>query len=245
MSSGNELGTVANTIIDRMFRVGAHFGYSRSRRHPSVAPFIFGAKNRTEIFNLEKTQVLLDEAKAFAKGVAASGKKLLYVGGKNEAQDVVRAAALSVGMPYVASRWIGGSITNYGEIRRRLERLEKLTVQREKGELAKYTKKERLLIDRDIARLEDNFKGILPMKELPGALLVVDTKREAVAVAEALKSGIPIIGISNSDCDINNIDYPIVANDATQASVKFFVDEVTAAFKEGLAARPPEREAGL
>lgn len=238
-----EQGTVVNGIVERMFRVGAHFGYSRSRRHPSVAPFIFGAKNRTEIFDLEKTQTLLEDAKAFAKSVASSGKKLLYVGGKNEAQDVVRAAAVSIGMPFVASRWIGGSITNYGEIKRRIERLEKLTAQREKGELAKYTKRERLLIDRDIERLEGNFKGLLPMKELPGALLVVDTKREAVAVAEARKAGIPIIGIANSDCDISGIGYPILANDATQASVKFFVDEVTVAFREGLnVVRPPEEK---
>ena len=237
-----EQGTIVSGIIDRMFRVGAHFGYSRSRRHPSVAPFMFGVKNRTEIFDLEKTQALLDEAKAFAKGLAASGKKLLYVGGKNEAQDVVRAAATAVGMPFVAGRWIGGTITNYGEIKRRIERLEKLTSQREKGELAKYTKKERLLIDRDIERLEGNFKGLLTLKELPGALFVADTKREAVAVAEAQKAGIPIIGIANSDCDINGIDYPIVGNDATQASVKFFVDEISAAFKEGLSvARPAEK----
>ena len=236
-------GIQAHGIIDRMFRVGAHFGYSRSRRHPSVAPFIFGAKNRTEIFDLEKTQVLLDEAKAFAKGIASSGKKLLYVGGKNEAQDVVRAAAVSVGMPFVAGRWIGGTITNYGEIRRRIERLEKLTSQREKGELSKYTKRERLLIDRDIGRLEENFKGLLLLKELPGALLVVDTKREAVAVAEARKAGIPIIGIANSDCDIDGVNYPVVGNDATQASVKFFVDEISAAFKEGLSvARPATAE---
>ncbi len=146
-------------------------------------------------------------------------------------------------MPFVAGRWIGGTITNYGEIRRRIERLEKLTSQREKGELSKYTKRERLLIDRDIGRLEENFKGLLLLKELPGALLVVDTKREAVAVAEARKAGIPIIGIANSDCDIDGVNYPVVGNDATQASVKFFVDEISAAFKEGLSvARPATAE---
>lgn len=229
-----EQGTVANGIIERMFRVGAHFGYSRSRRHPSVAPFMFGVKNRTEIFDLEKTQALLDAAKAFAKKVAADRKKLLFVGGKNEAQDVIRAAATALGMPYVAGRWIGGTITNYGEIRRRIERLENLTAQREKGELGKYTKKERLLIDRDIARLEENFKGLLPLKELPGALLVVDTKREDVAVTEARRAKIPVIGISNSDCDVSGVAYPVLGNDATQASIKFFVDEISAAYRDGL-----------
>ncbi|MFA6552517.1 MAG: 30S ribosomal protein S2 [Candidatus Paceibacterota bacterium] len=220
-------------VIDQMFKVGAHFAYSRSRRHPSAVPFIFGAKNRVEIFDLEKTKASLETAKNFAKKMASEGKQILFVGGKNEARDAVLNSAKSADLPYVAGRWIGGTITNFGEIRGRVERLLDLTSKREKGELAKYTKMERLLIDREIERLDKTFAGLIPMKGIPKAIFVVDSKREKIAVAEARKAGVQVIALSSSDCDISDIDFPISANDSSVGSIRFFVNEIAEAYKSG------------
>jgi|TARA_Y100000310_G_scaffold63585_1_gene59052 small subunit ribosomal protein S2 len=224
-----------NKQIERMFHAGAHFGYSKSRRHPSVSEFIFGTKNRVEILDLEKTNELLQEAKAFVEKLGQEKKTLLFVGSKNEGRDVIKNTAISLDMPYVSGRWIGGTITNFPQIKKRIERLEELSEQREKGELSKYTKKERLLIDREIEKLETNFLGLLPIKEkLPDALFVVDVKHENIAVTEARKAGIPVVSVSNSDCDMTGVNYPIVANDATLGSIKFFTDEIAEAYREGL-----------
>jgi len=221
-------------LIERMFTVGAHFGYSKSRRHPSVAPFIFGAKNRVEIFDLEKTNMLLVSAKECMQKLGAEKKRVLFVGGKNEARDAVREGALSLGMPHVVGRWIGGTLTNFSEIQKRIERLKNLTEKREKGEFeTKYTKKERLMLDREIENLTTHFGGLLTLSELPDALLVVDTKKEHTAVTEAKKRNIPVIGLLNSDSDLSDITYPIVANDATQKSIAFFVGELVEAYTEG------------
>lgn len=221
-------------LIERMFAAGAHFGYSKSRRHPSVAPFIFGAKNRVEIFNLEKTNVLLVSAKEYMQKLGTEKKKVLFVGGKNEARDAVREGAVSLGMPHVVGRWIGGTLTNFSEIKKRIERLKNLTEKREKGELeTKYTKKERLMFDREITDLTTHFGGLLTLSELPDALLVIDTKKEDIAVTEAKKRNIPIVGLLNSDSNLSGITYPIVANDATQKSIMFFVNELVEAYKKG------------
>ncbi len=225
------------TLIDQMFSVGAHFGYTKMRRHPSARPFIFGAKNKVEIIDLGKTNEMLLEAKKFVKELASNGGTLLFVGGKNEAQNIVHEAAESINMPYVAGRWIGGTITNFSEIKKRIARLEELRDQRDKGTLAeKYTKKEQLLISREITKLESFYGGMLGMKDtLPKVLFIIDTKHEDTAVREARVKKIPIVGLLNSDCDLDLIDYPIIANDATAASIAFFVNEIVASYKEGLA----------
>jgi small subunit ribosomal protein S2 len=220
---------VMNAEIERMFKAGAHFGLLKSRRHPSVKSLIFGAKNRVEIFDLEKTKDYLDRAKEFVKSIAKNNGSILFVGGKNEAQDATRKLAESLGLPYVAGRWIGGTFTN---IRKRVERLEMLMDQREKGELGKYTKKERLLIDREIDKLNRFFSGITPMKELPKALFVVDSKYEEIAVTEAHKVGIPVIGLCGSDCNLKAVEYPIPGNDSSVSSIKFFLSEIGNAYKE-------------
>jgi small subunit ribosomal protein S2 len=133
-----------------MFKAGAHFAFSKTRRHPTVTPYIFGVKNKVEIFDLEKTEVLLEKAKDFIASLAKEGKTILFVGGKSEARNSIKSGALSINMPYVDGRWIGGTLTNFTQIRKRVEKMEKLVSEKEKGELAKYTKKERLLIDKDI-----------------------------------------------------------------------------------------------
>ena len=224
-----------NPMVDKMFKAGAHFGFSRTRRHPTVTPYIFGAKNKVEIFDLEKTSELLKTAQAFIASLAKEGKAVLFVGGKSEARNAIKSAALSVNMPYVDGRWIGGTLTNFGQIRKRVEKMEKLTMEKEKGELAKYTKKERLLIDREIANLERFFSGIVSMKELPKALFVVDPKKEKNAVKEAQDMGIPVIALLGSDCNIKEVDYAIVGNDSSQVSVQFFVQEVTKAYSDAKA----------
>jgi small subunit ribosomal protein S2 len=226
--------TNTQSYLDRMFAVGAHFGYSRSRRHPSTTKYIYGSKDTVEIIDLEKTAALLEDAKAFVKSLASSGKLVLFVAGKEEARQSILAGAEQLSMPYVAGRWIGGTLTNISEIRKRLERLELLRTQREKGELSKYTKKERLLIDREIIALEGRFGGLLPLREgFPSALFIVDPRHDHIAATEARDLGIPTIALGSTDCDMSEITYPILGNDATRASIALFVHEIVKAYQDG------------
>jgi small subunit ribosomal protein S2 len=225
-------------IVESMFKAGAQYGYRRSRRHPSISPYIFGVKNSVEIFDLEKTSDLLAIAKAFVEKLASEGKPLLFVCGKSEGQQALQEKAESIAMPYVIGRWVGGTLTNLPEIRKRVERLEMLREQREKGELEKYTKKEQLLIDREIGRLEDNFNGIVSMKNLPPAIFVVDPRKEDTAVREAHRLGIPVVGLCGSDCDLKGVEYPIAGNDSSRTSISFFIGEIVEAYKQGKAKQP-------
>ncbi len=225
-------------IILELFNAGAHFGFVRSRRHPSAKPFIFGVKNRIEIFDLEKTSQSLIRAIEFMKNLGTAGVSVLFVGGKGEARVAVKAGALALGMPYVDGRWIGGTLTNFTQIKKRVAKLEDLTAQKEKGELAKYTKRERMLIDKEIENLKRFFEGLIPMKELPKALFVVDSKKEDIAVKEANARGIPVAALCGSDCDITAVDYAISANDASVASIKFIVNKIVEAYKAGRSSAP-------
>jgi len=218
--------------IDTMFSAGAHFGLGRPRRHPTISSFIFGTKNSTDIFDLEKTQPLLEKAKAFIAELAKEGKTVLFVGGKKEAAAAVRMAAQSLNLPYVDGRWIGGTLTNFGQIRKRIERYEKLISDREKGELLKYTKRERMLLDKEIASLEKMFLGIISLKKQPDAIFMIDPRHEKIAVKEATDMNVPLIALASSDCDISEVKYPIVGNDAAKASIQFFVEEVARAYQE-------------
>lgn len=225
--------TPTGDTIGAMFEVGAHFAYSKARRHPTASSFIFGAKDKVEIFDLEKTKELLDEAINFMASLARDGKRVLFVSGKNEAREVVRLNALSLDMPFVVERWIGGTLTNFDQIKKRIARLEELTNEKESGELSKkYTKREQVLLGREMESLEDTFGGLISMKELPAALFVVDTKREHIAVEEAKKKGIPVIALMNSDCDVKSAEYPIPANDASVKSITFFVEMLTDTYKK-------------
>lgn len=223
--------------IETMFSAGAHFGLGRSRRHPTVSPFIFGTKNSTDIFDLEKTEDMLEKAKAFASKLASEGKVILFVGGKKEASAAVKNAASSLNMPYVDGRWIGGTVSNFGQIRKRIERYERLISDRDKGELAKYTKRERMLIDKEIASLEKMFYGIVSLKRAPDAVFVIDPRREKNAVKEAFDFNIPVIALAGSDCDVSEIKYPILANDASKSSIQLFVDEIAKAYQAGKASK--------
>lgn len=220
-------------VIDELFKAGAHYGYSKSRRHPSVSKYIFGAKNGVEIFDLEKTEELLDKAKNFVKELASEGKQILFVAGKRQATRIVKDYAQKVDQPYVTGRFIGGTITNFEEISKRVKRLDDLTTQKEKGLLAKYTKKERLLIDREIEKLNERFGGITNMLRKPSALFIVDSDQEDIALKEALIEGIPVISLCGSDCDISKLNYPIVANDSSVESIEYFVKEIALSYEEG------------
>ena len=176
-------------LVEAMFNVGAHYGFVKSRRHPTVKPFIFGVKNKIEIFDLEQTEVQLQNALEFVKKIASQGKQIVFVGSKSEARQSVKEAAERIAQPFVAGRWIGGTFTNFDVIRKRVEKLLDLTSKKEKGELTKYTKKERVMIDREIEGLNDMFGGISGMNHLPGAIFVVDSKKEHIVV------GIEIINV--------------------------------------------------
>lgn len=224
----------ANKNIDEMLAAGVHFGYTRTRRHPSAKSFILGTKNRVDIIDPEKIDKSFLEAKEFVKTLARTGRNILLVGSKPGVKDIVKKAAEKIGMPYVTERWIGGTLTNFSEIKKRIDKLANLLESRDKGTTQVYTKKERLLIDREIARLEKYFSGLASLKNLPAAVFVVDSKEEYIAVAEALKTKVPVISLSNSDCDLTKITYPIVGNDSASSSVAFFVDGIASAYEEGL-----------
>lgn len=221
-------------LVEALFKVGAHFGYSRSRRHATMKDLVYGSKNKTDILDLTKTAPLLEETLTYVRGLGAHGKTILIVGGKPEMQGAVKEAAEAISMPYVAGRWLGGTLTNFEEIRKRVKRMQELLSDREAGTLAKkYTKKERVLLDREITELENNFGGITTLERLPSALVVIDTRRETIPVKEANVVRIPVIGIMNTDCDLSEVQYPIVGNDASRDSVKFFLDQIVEAYREG------------
>ncbi len=229
----NTTKNTKNSVIDALFSAGAHFGFVKSRRHPSVKPFILGAKNNVEIFDLEKTSKELGKILAFVKDKGKEGALGLWVGGKSEAREAVERSGKELEMPYVAGRWIGGTLSNFPEIKKRIAKLEELTRQRESGELGKYTKKERLLIDRDIAKLTIYFGGLHQLKTLPKFLVVIDPKKEHLAVEEARKMRIPTVALASSDSNLYKLDYAIPANDSSRQSISFILKEIVNAYKKG------------
>ncbi len=220
-------------LVKELFAVGAHYGYTRTRRHPTTKPFLYGTKNRTDIIDLEKTVGSLNTALEVVKTLGTTGKQLLFVGTKPEAKDVLQKAADALAMPYVEVRWIGGTLTNEKQIKSRVTLFEELSGKQEKGELETITKtkKEKLLLERKIEKLSRRFGGLSPMKGLPGALIVVDAKEEAIAITEANQMGIPVIALCNTDCDIKTVAYPIVANDANKKTIEFILGKLIAAYQ--------------
>ncbi|MEK7101826.1 MAG: 30S ribosomal protein S2 [Patescibacteria group bacterium] len=223
--------------LKRLFDTGAHFAQVKSRRHPSMKPFLVGTKGRQEIIDLSKTTEQLEAAKGVMAALAKEGKTVLFVGGKVEIAALVKKAAQEVGQPYVATRWLGGTISNWVEIKKRVDRLAELTDKTVAGTLAKqHTKLELVMIDREKKRLELRLDGITTLTKRPDALLVVDTKHEKHAVKEAGDAGIPVIAIMSSDCDLRDAAYPIVANDTSRETVGFILSELAEAFAKGQAA---------
>ncbi|MDP1689910.1 MAG: 30S ribosomal protein S2 [bacterium] len=223
--------------LKRLFDAGAHFAQVKSRRHPSMKPYLVGTKGRQEIIDLAKTTEQLEAAKAVMAALAKEGKIVLFVGGKVEIAALVKKAALSIGQPYVATRWLGGTISNWAEIKKRVDRLAELSEKGAADTLAKqHTKLELVMIDREKKRLELRLDGITTLTKKPDALLVVDTKHEKHAVKEAKDAGIPVIAIMSSDCDFSDAAYPIIANDTSRETVGLILSELAEAFAKGQAA---------
>ncbi len=238
MTNANNTSGVDNALVEGLFSVGAHFGFVKSRRHPSTKPFIYGVKNKIEIFDLEKTSESLQKALVFIESLGTKSANILFVSGKSEAKSAVTMAAESINMPYVAGRFIGGTLTNFPEIKKRVEKLESLVSQKEKGELTKYTKKERLLIDREIDKLREFFFGLSVMKSLPHAVFIIDSKKESIAVKEAKTMGIPVVALCGTDCNLNEVEFPIPGNDSSRASIEFFLKKAVEAYKQGQLKKP-------
>lgn len=227
-------------LIDRLFKAGAHFGFKKSRRHPSVKPFIFGNKAGNDVFDLERSAELLGAASEVVKKFASEGKIILFVGTKAEAVKLVKETAEKLGAPYVVNRWVGGMITNWSEIKKRINRLFDLIAQGESGELErKYTKKERVIIGREMDKLTANFGGIRSIERTPDLLIIVDPRHDKLAVAEAKEKNIPTVGIMGSDNNLKDVDYPIVINDTLRTSVALALGEIAAAYEEGKKAYVP------
>ena len=230
--------------IEELLDAGVHFGHLSSRWNPKMKPFIFTTRNRIHIINLERTLDELKSALDHVKAIAKAGGTVLFVGTKRQAKDEVRAAAESCGMPFVTIRWLGGTFTNFRTIQKtikKLETLNKLSVSEDFE--VKYTKKERLLIEREIAKLENLFSGIKTMKKIPEAMFVVDINHDKNAVKEARAAKVKVIGMADTNVDPTQIDYLIPANDDAIKSISLVVKLAAQAVNEGraemTAAAPP------
>lgn len=228
----------SDNLIETMFKAGAHYGYGKSRRHPSVSPYIYATKNKGDIIDLEKTSVLLNTASLFAKDLGAASKIILFVGTKPEAKNTVKSLAESLSMPYVAERWIGGTLSNFTEIKKRITELENYHKDTKEGGLDKYTKKERVVLAKKMEKLARYYTGLLGLKKAPDALFIVDAESEHIAATEARKADVPVMAVVNSDSNIKNITYPIVANDSGIPSIKFFTSFIANAYTAGQKTAP-------
>lgn len=213
------------TVVD-MLKAGAHFGHKKSKRHPKMQPYIFTVKNDISVIDLTQTSDLLEKALRFVADIAARGGLIMFVGTKKQASETVKNAALSCGMPYVHTRWIGGTITNYAIISKMIKKYKKLKEKMEAGELSKYTKKEQLEFSREIEELEGLIGGIQNLSKLPDAVFLVDIRKESTALKEALKKHIPIVALCDTNVNPTGINYVIPANDDASKSVELFVNLV-------------------
>jgi small subunit ribosomal protein S2 len=221
------------TTLRQLLEAGVHFGHQTSRWNPQMRPYIFTARNGIHIIDLQQTQKQLDESSAFLRQLVADGDKVLFVGTKKQAQDAIEDACARSGQYYVTHRWMGGMLTNFQVIQRRLRRLIELRTLQENGDFERMGTKEANVHRDDLDRLEANFAGMVNMKRLPGALFVIDCKKERLAVSEANKLGIPIVAIVDTNCDPNEIQHVIPGNDDAIRSCKLIVNTITDAILEG------------
>ncbi|MDD5040762.1 MAG: 30S ribosomal protein S2 [Patescibacteria group bacterium] len=226
------------SLLD-MLKSGVHFGHQQRRWHPKMKPFIYTSRSGVNIIDLEQTALKLREACDFLASMVSRGGVILFVGSKRQAQPIVKRAALETGMPYVTERWIGGTMTNFENISKRIHRLKDLRSQRDRGELEKYTKHEQLKFDEEIKELEELIGGIETLNQLPAAMFVVDVRREKTAIREARKKKVPIVAMVDTNCNPEMIDYPIPANDDATKSIKLIVDIVAQSIKAAKASITP------
>jgi small subunit ribosomal protein S2 len=219
--------------IEELLKAGTHFGHLTSRWHPRMEKYIFMDRNNIHIIDLMQTQVLLDRAADAARRFARRGKTILFTGTKKQAQEIVREYAEDCGMPFMVNRWLGGTMTNFQTIRRSIRRMEEIEKMEKDGTLDKLKKKERLVRLREHEKLENVLGGIREMANLPGAIFIVDVKREDIAVSEARKLGIPIIAMVDTNCDPELVDYPVPSNDDALSSIELVTSIITDAIQQG------------
>ena len=224
---------MAVVAMKQLLEAGVHFGHQTKRWDPKMAEYIYQARNGIHIIDLQKTSKKIDEAYKFMKDVAEEGKTILFVGTKKQAQECVKDAAIKSNMFYVDQRWLGGMLTNFKTIRTRIERLNKLEEMENDGTFEVLPKKEVAALKNEKEKLEKNLGGIRNMKEMPGAMFVVDPKNERIAVLEAKKLSIPIIGLVDTNCNPEDVDYPIPGNDDAIRAVKLITDVMANAIIEG------------
>jgi len=219
--------------IEDLLKAGVHFGHLTRRWDPKMKPYIFMERNGIHIIDLQKCLKSLEKAYATVQEISAANEPILFVGTKNQAKEILKAEAIRCEMPYIVERWLGGTLTNFSTIKksiRHLENLEKMTVD---GTVEKFTKKERLQIERQIDKMKKVFAGIQDMKKIPGAVFIVDIKKEEIAVKEALKLKVPIIAIVDTNCDPTSIDYPIPGNDDSTKSITLISRVIADAVLDG------------
>ena len=215
--------------LKELLEAGCHFGHQARRWNPKMKDYIYTKKSGVHIFDLELTAQKLKEAMEFVQNLSAEGKKVIFVGTKRQAAGVIKEQAEKCGMPYVAVRWLGGIITNWEQIKKSLDKMMDLEEKKSKGEFRKYTKRENVLIDKQIEKLSRFLGGLRTLKNEPAAVFVVDVKKEIAAVKEARMKDIPVIAIVDTNTDPDLIDYPIPANDDAVSSIKLIVTKITEA----------------
>ena len=216
-----------------LLEAGVHFGHQTGRWNPKMAPFIYGARNGVHILDLAQTVARLDQSTEFTRELASSGQQILFVGTKRQAQDVIRNEADRANMPYVVTRWLGGTLTNFQTIRQRVDYMIELERREESGQLDLLPKKEALKLREKLNRLHRYLRGLRDMTTLPGALFVVDVPREHIAVAEARRLNIPIIGVCDTNCDPNQVDFPVPSNDDAIRAVRLITSQIADAAQAG------------
>lgn len=221
---------------------GVHFGHLTRKWNPRMAPYIFMEQNGIHIIDLKKTESRLEEAKAAAKNIAKSGRRILFVSTKKQAKEIVSTEAAKAGMPHVTERWLGGMLTNFQTVRRSIKRMQVIDKMATDGTFERLNKKERLMLDREKIKLARVLGGIEEMTKLPGALFVVDIKREHLAISEAQRLGIPVIALVDTNSDPTLVNYPIPGNDDASKSIELIVSELASAISEGSAARKKEKQ---
>ena len=236
---------MAVVAMKQLLEAGVHFGHQTKRWDPKMAEYIYQARNGIHIIDLQKTSKKIDEAYAFMKEVAEEGKDILFVGTKKQAQECVKDAAIKSNMFYVDQRWLGGMLTNFKTIRKRIERLNKLQEMEQDGTFDVLPKKEVAALKNEMEKLEKNLGGIKEMTRMPGAMFVVDPKNERIAILEAKKLNIPIIGLVDTNCNPEDVDYPIPGNDDAIRAVKLITDVMANAIIEGRQGEILEAEAEM
>ena len=224
---------MSQVSFDQLLEAGAHFGHMPRKWNPAMAPYIFMERNGIHIIDLHKTVAKIDECAEIIKNMASSGKKILFVGTKRQAKDPVAELAKSVGMPYVTERWPGGMLTNFPTIRKAVKKMGQIDKMREDGTYNNLSKRERLQLDRQQAKLDKNLGSIRDMNRLPNALFVVDVMREHIAVREAQRLGIPVFAIVDTNANPKDIDYVIPANDDSTQAIELIISAMCQAINEG------------